>query len=807
MVKIEVNGIATWALIDSGADKSMISHEFAQTAIAKQDIEYGYTGQMSGAGGHRLDMKGKASVAFRIRTLQFVHTMAVVGGLVYQVILGRDFCCQHATVLDDDAAIFKICGQAIPLPTYEEVRPRRSSVVSATAITVPPRSETIVQVQVNPLDGGYELDAPGHWQGVFEPRRGNGKSSWLMPRVVATVGATNTIPAKVMNTGTEEVIVPANTPLGTLYTIQEDGEGVYDIPSPPPSVQESDVHGNESWIDELQIQEAAVSETGKRALRRLVTEYHDIFSRCDDDIGKTSLVEHTIDTGDAKPIQQRPRRIPLRLRDEVERQKGAMLKEGIIEESTSPWCSPIVLVKKKDGSFRFCIDLRAVNAVTQNVCHPLPRTDDALDSLAGATYFSTLDMASGYWQVCLSREDRPKTAFSTGKGLHQFRAMPFGLKNSGATFQRLMELVLAGVDPQSCLVYLDDIILFGKTELAHLEILEDVFGRIREAGMKLKPRKCRLARDEVIFLGHKVSKEGIQPDPGNLIKVRDWPLPKKPEQLKSFLGLCGYYARFLEHYSDLVKPLREAAEGKGELIWSSEMTESFQKLRALLTSEPVLSLPTLKGTFTLATDASDSAIGSVLTETVDGKEKVIAYASKVLSKTERRWPTYDKELWAVVWSIRHFRQYLVGCPFLVLTDHKPLQNLPRSINVENDATGRRGRWAVELSSYEFSIQYKKGKLHSNADALSRRSTPETGGGEVANCTVMQSQVPPVDKFTCLNDIVQEQESDAVLGVVRSWVTRGQTPSSREIKRTAWKKTTSPTRCSTLTSVNFTCSLC
>ena len=218
------------------------------------------------------------------------------------------------------------------------------------------------------------------------------------------------------------------------------------------------------------------------------------------------------------------------------------------------------MAKKKDGSFRFCVDLRAVNRVTQSLPHPLPRVDDALDSLAGAKFFSTLDMASGYWQVDLADEDKEKTAFTTGKGLHQFRAMPYGLKNAGATFQRLMELILAGMESRNCLVYIDDIIIFGETEQAHLKNLEEVFQRIRDAGMKLKPRKCCLARDEVVFLGHKVSRAGVQPDPANVAKVRGWPRPEKAEDLKSFLGLTGYYSKFVPGYSDLVKPIREEAE-------------------------------------------------------------------------------------------------------------------------------------------------------------------------------------------------------------------------------------------------------
>ncbi|MEL6816551.1 MAG: reverse transcriptase domain-containing protein, partial [Cyanobacteria bacterium J06598_3] len=340
-------------------------------------------------------------------------------------------------------------------------------------------------------------------------------------------------------------------------------------------------------------------------------------------------------------------------------------------------------------------------------------------SLAGAKWFSTLDMAAGYWQVGLSPEDRAKTAFSTGKGLHQFKVMAMGLRNASSTFQRLMELVLSGLDTQNCLVYLDDIILFNKTEEEHLATLREVFGRIRQANLKLKPQKCSLARRQVVFLGHQISADGVQPDPRNIEKVLNWPMPATGEAMQSFLGLCGYYARFVKGYAELVRPLREAALAKGELQWTEAMSESFVKLRSIMASPPVLSLPSFQGEFVLYTDACNASVGSVLAERVNQVEKVIAYDSKVLTKQEAKWSTYDKELWAVVHGIRRFRQYVLGAHFTVVTDHKPLQNIPGSIAVERDGTGRRGRWAVELSSYDFEVTIKPGVKHANADALSR----------------------------------------------------------------------------------------
>lgn len=792
VVNVTINGHNTLALIDSGADNSLINEAFAEKVLGQEALMLGAKGRIIGAGGKELHVTGQADVLFQLGSKDFLHQMTMVRDLVYHVVLGRDFCCLHATVLDDDAGVFRIQKQEIPLPTYDELWPKRARLFTCSTVVIPPRSEAFVEVRVQSLDGAQAFDKDALWQGVIEPTVRGASETWLIPRIVATVGEKSTVPVKIVNIGTEEVKLPVKTDVGTFHTIQHEGEGLYQVFDYDAVVHSTPSQNPEELTEMLKLEEAAVSEKGKCVLQRLIREYSDIFSQGEGDIGKTNLLKHNIQTGDAKPVKQRPRRIPLRLREEVEEQKQQMLKDGIIEESSSPWCSPIVLAKKKDGTFRFCVDLRAVNSVTQSLPHPLPRIDDALDSLTGARIFSTLDMASGYWQVELAEEDKEKTAFTTGRGLHHFKAMPFGLKNAGPTFQRLMELVLAGVDTKSCLVYLDDIIIFGKTEEDHLENLETVFQKIRQAGMKLKPRKCLLARKEVVFLGHKVGREGVQPDPANIAKVQNWPEPETSEDLKSFLGLVGYYGRFLEGYSDLVKPLREAADRKGSLTWSEEMRESFLLLKQRLTSQPILALPTFQGTFRLSTDASNSAVGSVLTEKIGDTERVIAYASRVLNKTERRWPAYDKELWAIVWSIRHFCQYLAGVYFEVFTDHKPLVNIPQSITVESDATGRRGRWAVELSSYEFSVTYKRGITNANADALSRRP-PETPSdiktqniqaqdlqetNQIKACLAAEDEL----KNAGLHNMAMEQEQDVLLSEVKSWVLRGRPPAKRHLTK-------------------------
>ena len=295
-----------------------------------------------------------------------------------------------------------------------------------------------------------------------------------------------------------------------------------------------------------------------------------------------------------------------------------MLKKGVIEPSSSPWTSPIVSVKKKDGSTRFCADYRKLNEVTVKDSYPLPRIDDCLDALAGCRWFSTLDLCSGYWQVAMSEEDKPKTAFSTGNGLYQFTVMSFGLCNAPATFERLMEKVLSGLPWEVCLLYLDDIIVHGRAFGEVIKRLRIVLQRLRDAGLKLNPKKCILLQQSVPFLGHVVSNHGVSTDPKKIEAVRTWPSPRAAKDIKSFLGLCSYYRRFVRGFADIARPLYRLTEGQREFRWTSECEDAFRRLKTLLTTAPILAFPTVDGLFILDTDASNTGLGAVLSQVQGG---------------------------------------------------------------------------------------------------------------------------------------------------------------------------------------------
>ena len=448
----------------------------------------------------------------------------------------------------------------------------------------------------------------------------------------------------------------------------------------------------------------------------------------------------------------------------------SMEKQGVIRPSTSPWASPVVLVPKKDGTQRFCVDYRRLNAITKKDVYPLPRIDDILDTLGGNKYFTSLDLAAGYWQVGMDDESAPKSAFVTHCGLFEFARMPFGICNAPATFQRLMEVVLSGLLWKECFAYLDDVLVSSPDFKSHLAHLQEVFNHLCKAGLKLKTKKCRFLKLTVSYLGHLITSEGIQPDPEKTSRVANYPTPTDVNEVRSFLGLASYYRRFVPGFSQIAAPLHSLLKKGAQFYWSVECQDAFQKLKQLLISAPVLSYPRFDPNhpFILETDASAKGLGAVLAQQQeDGKVHPIAFASRSLNAHERNYGITEMETLAIVRAAKLFRPYLLGHPCEVVTDHAACTSL---LNNRNPSS-KLARWAMCVQELNLKINYRPGKSNLVADALSRNPLP------VAD--VLQVGTDDSTEAAPESDIAKLQRQDERLASIFLWLEKGQLPVDRK----------------------------
>ena len=358
--------------------------------------------------------------------------------------------------------------------------------------------------------------------------------------------------------------------------------------------------------------------------------------------------------------------------------------------------------------------------------YPLPDITEILDQLGQAKYFSCVDLAMGYHQIDMDPRDVDKTAFSTKEGHWAYKRMPFGLKTAPATFQRVMNNVLSGLTGTRCFVFLDDIVVYANSLIDHDRKLRDVFGRLRKHNLKLQPDKCEFLRKEVVFLGHKISEHGVEPDTRKVEAITNFPTPKTAKQLKSFLGLVGYYRKFIPQFSKIATPLHQLLKKDAKYVWEENQEAAFRALQQKLISQPVLQYPDFSREFILTKDASNDSAGAVLSQGQIGKDLPIAYASRRFNKAEKNYSTVQKELAAIVWGIKHFHPYLYGRKFKIVSDHKPLT----WIMSVKDPGSRLMRWRIQLEQYDYEIVYKPGVQNSNADALSRISALVGEGDEL-----------------------------------------------------------------------------
>ena len=521
----------------------------------------------------------------------------------------------------------------------------------------------------------------------------------------------------------------------------------------------------------------------REQLLSLLQEYHTSFSLEAGERGETDLVEMKIDTDDSSPRRQPVRRMPFSVNQEIARLLQEMQVNGVIQPSESPWASPVVLVRKKDGSHRFCVDYRKLNLLTKPDTYPLPRIDDLLDKLAGAKYFSTLDLASGFWQIKMHPDSREKTAFITPHGLYEFRVMPFGLCNAPSVFQTLMNRVLSGLNPaveeEFVSVYIDDLLVYSKTLSEHLSHLGRVLERLEKAGLKLKASKCHFARKEVQYLGHVLTPDGVKPNPALVRAVERFPLPTNLKGVRRFLGMASYYRKFIPQFSKVAEPLHKLTRKNSDFHWSEECNVAFESLKGKLIEAPVLVYPSFTEPFILETDASIQGLGAVLSQKqLDGRHHPIAFASRALSPTERNYSITELETLAVVWALSHFRFYLYGNSVKVLTDHSAVKAVLMSPN----PSGKHARWWTRVFGSgikEVNIVYRSGKENVVADALSR--SPEAPARETDVFDLHVASVKSTVEQGDITSLMKAPASEVAL----------QTPEDKELslqqRADAWAK--------------------
>ena len=709
-------------LVDTGATDTILSSTLYHRipGVKRPHLNTSISG-VRNADGSELSTLGSGWVELRVGAC--ISSLQVVFGNTGSMdgILGMDFLLQHQANLDLKTKELNLNGERIKCTDGQGTSFCARVVVGETT-RVPAGHEALISghVKSNTDRTGFGLIEPAHNELT--------RKGILVARVL--VGADDTtLPIRVYNPGHKECVVKRGTLAGYITHVTAG-----DIEE---KQTDSRVTGNMEEVPEhlkdlYERAKQGVEETHHNDIAKLLCEYQDVFAKSDVDIGRTNKVRHGINTGDHPPLKERPRRFPLKEQEEIDRQIKQLLDTGMIEPSDSPWASNVVLVKKKDGTKRFCIDYRRLNKVTIKDAYPIPRIDDSLDALGGSKWFSTLDLASGYWQVELDEDAKKKSAFVVRGGLYCWNVMPFGLTNAPSTFERLMERVLSGLHWQILLVYLDDIIVYAKTVEEELRRLATVFQRLRESGLKLKAKKCHLFKESVLYLGHIVSAQGISTDPEKVRAVKEWPTPTTVKEVQSFLGLASYYRRFIAGFSNIARPLHRLTEKGQQFAWSEACDAAFIELKGRLQEAPILAYPIPDLEYLLDTDASNEGIGAVLSQVIDGKERVISYASRVLNKAERNYCTTRKELLAVVVFLKQFRQYLYGQPTTIRTDHGALRWL---LNFR-DIQGQMARWLQVISEYDVNIVHRAGRSHANADSLSRRPCTEC-----TQCDIVEGDCP------------------------------------------------------------------
>lgn len=561
-------------------------------------------------------------------------------------------------------------------------------------------------------------------------------------------------PVLLLNPYDSEIMLPKNTMLGELEQIDENKAEFVRTSFEYAQFMRIDEqkNSNDSEVsmplseNPITLEHLDCPPKLKSRLLKFLQSRRDVLSLPGEPLGRTHLIKQDIKLEPGTvPIYTRQYPTPVGQAPALDQAVDEMLEANVIRPTYSPWNSPIILVRKSDGSFRPCVDFRKLNSVTISDKFPLPRITELLQSLAGSKVFTNLDLQSAYWQVEIEEEDRAKTAFTTSRGHYEYMVMPFGLKNAPSVFSRLMAITLHGLIGLSALVYLDDIVIYSKDEDEHFEKLGQVLERLREAKLKVKLPKCKFFQEKIRFLGHNISAEGISMHESHFDPIKKYPTPKNRKGVQKFLGLASYFRMFIPEFGKIANPITDLLKKDVPYVWGPEQEKAFKELKQALLNPPVLAYPVFDKPFFIATDASDTALGAVLMQEEAGKFHPIFYASRSLTPTERRYSVTKREALGVVYALRNFRYLVLGHKTILFTDHQPLRFLFRTSIPE----GQLGRWAVLAQEYDMKIVYLSGKLNVVADSLSR----------IQGITIPEDRLPKDDDETAIEHVALAQSEE------------------------------------------------
>lgn len=693
-------------LIDTGSTRSLmnpnLAYKFYQNYIFKEDFHIQTA--------HSISYHDEVMVipVFSIFKIEETHKFYLFKfSEKYDGLIGIDFLKQIKANVNIDSKLITTPKVTISIiyETEELSKLKNKLRINKHTLIIPPRSEKVVKLPVIHKEGVGLLNYIKYDNKLESPQAVVNIQNYF---AITTIINSNTNPAKI------EINEPFDIELLNISEVN--------------FMEKMEIDSDEVYVDQDNILKSNLknirldhcNSEEKQSIRDLCFEYRDIFY-CDKiPLTFTSEIQHKINLTDETPIFTKTYRYPQVHKQEVKDQVQKMLQQGIIQNSVSPWSSPIWIVPKKtDASgkkkWRMVIDYRKLNERTIDDKYPLPNITDILDKLGKSQYFTTLDLANGFHQLEMDPNDVQKTAFSTENGHYEFKRMPFGLKNAPSTFQRVMDNILRGIQNETCLVYLDDIVIFSTSLQEHLERLRSVFDRLRKANFKVQLDKSEFLRKEVSYLGHIITPNGVKPNPDKIDAIKKFPVPKTQKEIKSFLGLIGYYRKFIKDFAKITKPLTKCLKKNSSIKHDDDFMSAFNTCKNLLINAPILQYPDFSKKFILTTDASNVALGAVLSQGPIGQDKPIAFASRTLNESEQKYSTIERELLSIVWACKYFRPYLFGRKFTIYCDHRPLIYLFKL----REPNSKLVRWRLKLEEFDYDIVYKKGKLNTNADALSR----------------------------------------------------------------------------------------